>query len=516
MTRRPLTAALIGGIASATGFAPLGLWPVTVIAVAVLMHLVVGAPGWRSAFMRGWWFGFGQFCLGLNWIAHAFDFQDAMPHWFGYGAVLLLSLYLAVYPALAAAGARWFASPRRRPGPLAAESPPIAAAPASAGATFVVAFAALWVVSEYLRATMFTGFPWNPLGVAALGTPLARSATFVGTYGLGAMVVLVAGALLALRTPRTAAALLALPLALTLFAYPWSHAPRAVREIGPAIRIVQPNTSQAERHDRDTDELSVQRLEALTGPPTATSRLILWPEAAAPFFLDQEQWAVDRLSRLLGPRDLLLTGATALVYDRSGELTAARNSLFVVTPDARLPQRYDKAHLVPYGEYLPMRPLLSAIGLSRLVPGDLDFIPGPGPASLDLRGFGKAGVQICYEIVFSGQVVDAANRPDFIFNPSTDAWFGRWGPPQHLAQARLRAIEEGLPVLRATPTGISAVIDADGRLLAALPLNKPGFIATRLPAPHAPTLFARSGNSAPLALALVLAILGVALRIRHR
>ena len=122
--------------------------------------------------------------------------------------------------------------------------------------------------------------------------------------------------------------------------------------------------------------------------------------------------------------------------------------------DGTLGPRYDKAHLVPYGEYLPMRPILSAIGLSRLAPGDIDFWPGPGPHTLDLGRFGKAGLQICYEIIFSGQVVDRAHRPDFLFNPSNDAWFGSWGPPQHLAQARLRAIEEGLPVIRATPTGI--------------------------------------------------------------
>ena len=122
--------------------------------------------------------------------------------------------------------------------------------------------------------------------------------------------------------------------------------------------------------------------------------------------------------------------------------------------------RYDKAHLVPYGEYLPMRPLLSAIGLSRLAPGDIDFTPGPGPRTIDIGGeFGKVGFQLCYEMIFSGDVVDERNRPGFIFNPSNDAWFGSWGPPQHLAQARLRAAEEGIPVLRATPTGISAVID---------------------------------------------------------
>jgi apolipoprotein N-acyltransferase len=178
--------------------------------------------------------------------------------------------------------------------------------------------------------------------------------------------------------------------------------------------------------------------------------------------------------------------------------------------------RYDKAHLVPYGEYLPMRPLLSAIGLSRLAPGDFDFNAGPGPRTLVLPNGRKMGVQICYEIIFSGHVVDPANRPDFIFNPSNDAWFGAWGPPQHLAQARLRAAEEGLPIVRSTPTGVSAVIDASGALVATVPLGKADVIDTGLPARTAPTTFSRLGNSIPLALGFLLIALAIALGARRR
>ena len=164
------------------------------------------------------------------------------------------------------------------------------------------------------------------------------------------------------------------------------------------------------------------------------------------------------------------------------------------------------ARRVPYGEYLPMRPLLEPIGLSRLVPGSLDTWEGPGPRTLDMPGFGRVGLQICYEIVFSGQVVDRANRPGFIFNPSNDAWFGYWGPPQHFAQARLRALEEGLPVLRSTPTGISGVIDARGRVLASLPWHAEGVIDTHLPPAAPPTLFARAGNWMPFVFALLLVV----------
>ncbi len=493
--RHPGFVALGMGALSACGFAPFGAWPLTLAAFVVLIALVGQAPTARRAFAIGWLFGLGQFTVGLNWIAHAFTFQYFMPPQTGYVAVVLLSLYLAVYPGVATLLA-WFVARR--------------------GGSLVLAFAAAWIATEYARATFFTGFAWNPLAVATLNTPLAGAAMLIGTYGVSGIVVLLAGAIASVRHDRRGAALLAAaPVALMLFAViPVSAL--GVREIGPRLRVVQPNIGQSERHNRDFDEESVRRLERLTGPPSASPRLILWPEAAVPYYLEEESWARDRLARLLAPRDLLLTGGSVLIYDRRGDLIAARNSLFAMNAKAELIARYDKAHLVPYGEYLPARPILSAIGLSALVQSDVDFVSGGGPATLRLPGFGSVGVQICYEIIFSGQVVDRRARPDFIFNPSTDAWFGAWGPPQHLAQAQLRAIEEGLPVVRATPTGISAVIDANGRLLSALPLNKAGFLDTRLPPPHSATPFARGGNAIPLALALLFAVLAVALRSRRR
>jgi apolipoprotein N-acyltransferase len=187
-----------------------------------------------------------------------------------------------------------------------------------------------------------------------------------------------------------------------------------------------------------------------------------------------------------------------------------------ITPDGRILGRYDKAHLVPYGEYLPMRPLLTAIGLSQLAPGIGDTLPGPGPRNLELPGWGRMGLQICYEIIFSGQVVDPAQRPDFLFNPSNDAWFGAWGPPQHLAQARLRAAEEGLPVIRSTPTGISAVIDARGGLSQSLPWRTAGVIDSDLPLAKPPTPFSRHGNFIPLGLATLLLLLAVGMDARGR
>jgi apolipoprotein N-acyltransferase len=265
----------------------------------------------------------------------------------------------------------------------------------------------------------------------------------------------------------------------------------------------------------------LQRLERLSNAGQNEPRLLLWPEVAVteplqdarrhPGYQAEVAWTRARVQEMLGPRDLLLAGGMAVNSPDGLRATGATNSVFAIDGGTgRILGRYDKAHLVPYGEYLPMRPLLSAIGLSQLAPGDLDTDPGPGPRTLELPIVGRVGFQLCYEIIFSGEVVDRANRPNFLFNPSNDAWFGSWGPPQHLAQARLRGLEEGLPVLRSTPTGITAVIDADGRIAATMPAHREGFLDAHLPAPNPPTLFARFGNAAPMLFAFLLAAAAIA------
>ena len=529
--RRPKLLALALGAVSATGFAPLNLWPLTLLAFAGWMLLVARSPRGLRAFGIGWAFGVGHFALGLNWIATAFTYQAAMPAWLGWIAVVLLSLYLAVYPALAAWGA-WMVSMRR--------------APAKAGVTlsFALAFAALWTLTEWLRSWAFTGFAWNPLSVVLLkefsGPSLIR---WIGTYGASGLLALQIGTAIWLwhyfRNPgqpkfpgRPLVQSIAWALAVGLMVAPVTFLNANSRNgdyvswnIIP-ITVVQPNVGQQDKWEGDKADANFAKLARLTAPKSDAPRLILWPEAAIPDYLETGYPAIyydrspaearGRLTVLMNPGDLMLLGALKLEFDRTGQAVGARNAVMAVHADGTLGPRYDKAHLVPYGEYLPMRPLLSAIGLSRLAPGDLDFWPGPGPHTLDLGAFGKAGLQICYEIIFSGQVVDRAHRPDFIFNPSNDAWFGAWGPPQHLAQARLRAIEEGLPVIRATPTGISAVIDADGRIVEALPMHAAGRIDTFIPKAHAPTLFARYGNMLPVGFALLLLALAIAFRRRGR
>ena len=495
-----LLLSLLAGLVSALGFEPLGRWPFALAGFAILIGLVERAPSLRSALARGYWFGAGHFVLGLNWIATAFTYQSAMPAWLGWVSVVLLSLYLAVYPAMAA-GLAWRhgRSDRLR---------------------LVLVFAAGWIVTEWLRATMFTGFAWNPAGVTLLPTRASYLATLFGTYGLSGVTMLAAGALLLLfRRDFKRGGLLAGSVLLGSLLAPLASGDMLAARAVP-IRIVQPNIGQQDKWQEGYAARNFAILQRLSRSADPRPRLLLWPEAAVTEPLEN-QIASSRYQRetrelreaigaLLGPRDLLLTGGVTWRSTNGQRLTSATNSVFAMDSAGRILGRYDKAHLVPYGEYLPARPILSRLGLSRLAPGDVDFDSGPGAQTLDLPLAGRVGFQLCYEIIFSGEVVDGSNRPRFIFNPSNDAWFGRWGPPQHLAQARLRALEEGLPVLRSTPTGISAVVDSEGRLLHSLPWRTAGVIDAVLPAPKPPTLFARGGNVLPFLFALSLAGLGIA------
>jgi len=497
---KPFLLALLIGAASAFAFAPVGLWPLMPLALAALCELVWRSKSLKQSLAVGWGFGLGQFVVGLNWIATAFTYQAAMPAWLGWVAVVLLSLYLAVYPALAA-GLAWRFKGEER-------------------AALLLALAGAWPLTEYLRGTMFTGFPWNPISAAGVDVTRLLVPT-IGTYGASAAVVALGGCLwmMARKNPIPLIAYLPVALPLILFGGAASWGPS---DANGQIRVVQPNIGQEDKWRDGFSEEAARRLAVLSMKPAGQRpRLLLWPEAAITDPLEDArtdehqalaQFERTRAAALVGPGEYLLTGGLA-VFSKDGHwVDGAANSIFVLGQGGRVVGRYDKAHLVPYGEYLPMRPVLSAIGLSRLAPGDIDFASGPGPRTIDLGDpWGKVGFQLCYEIIFSGQVVDRRNRPDFIFNPSNDAWFGRWGPPQHLAQAQLRAAEEGIPVIRSTPTGISAVIGASGKVETALPWRTAGVIDDRLPLSARPTLFARFGNIIPLLLGFALLLSGIVL-----
>jgi apolipoprotein N-acyltransferase len=517
ITERPRLSALALGLLSATGFQPLGLWPLALAAMGAFAALIAEAPDAKRAALLGWLFGVAHFTLSNNWIAEAFTHQAQMPAVLGWAAVPLLSLYLAVYPAIAALGAR-------------------AIAGRGLGLPFTLAFAGCWTASELLRAEVFTGYAWNPFAMILLGPfdrpGIAFLAPWMGTYALSGLAVGIAASLADhVRERRLfyiGFACVLLPLAM--------YAPARPTPDGTLrFTLVQPNLTQ-DRLAEPYFEANFVRLAELGLPRAAgEQRLVLWPESGLADYLrpgypqryydhttalGDPAFARRRIGRLIGPGSVLMTGAVDLEIG-PGEFgpraVGAYNAVTALDAEGRILGGYAKAHLVPYGEYLPMRPLLEPLGLSRLVAGSLDFVPGPGPRTLDLGAHGRAGIQICYEIVFSGEVVDRHDRPDYIFNPSNDGWFGRFGPPQHLAQARMRAIEEGLPVLRATTTGISAAIGPDGVVRHYLPMHRAGRIDGVVPQALSPTLFARLGNLLALGWAILfLALAAVAMRRRPR
>ncbi|MEO6717542.1 MAG: apolipoprotein N-acyltransferase, partial [Novosphingobium sp.] len=390
-----LVCAPVLGVLAALGFEPTHLWPLTLLALAGLMALVARAATGKEAALLGWLFGVGHFTLGNNWIATAFTFQAKMPFWMGWIAVVGLAMFLAIYPALVALFTwRWC---RTNYGAL------------------VAGFAGSWIITEWLRSWVFSGFAWNPLGMAALGPfsrpGLAVLAPWLGTYGLSGVVVLLAGAwliaLLRRRVDWRGALLVLLPVLLMLLPHGGAD-----RRGSVPFTLVQPDIRQQDLDNPAKWESQFVTITGLSAPKTpGANRLVLWPESGVPDYLREGYPAYyyegttfggdpvlarQRLAWALGAGSLLLTGTIDLEM-RGGEVEAGRNVVTAIDDKGEIRGSYAKAHLVPGGEYLPLRTLLEPIGLSRLVPGDLDFWPGPGPRTIDLGPLGKAGVQICYE-----------------------------------------------------------------------------------------------------------------------
>ncbi|GAB5348982.1 apolipoprotein N-acyltransferase [Alteriqipengyuania sp. 357] len=504
--------ALLGAIA-ALGYPPLHLWLLALLGLGAGAVLIRFSGSVRSAFFRGWLFGLTHFTFTNLWIATAFTHQDRMPAIIGWLAVPVLSAYLALFPAAAFAIAYRLTR-------------------AKSTLAYALALGGAWILAEWLRATLFTGYAWGPFSLALLGpfdrAGLAAPLPLTGTYALSGLAALLSVALID-QLLRRAWLRAGLGSVLLIVAMYWPYGDGAEGTLD--YTLVQPDLGQAALNDPRQYEPSFLTMAALsTRPPEEEDarRLVLWPEGVLPDYLREgypdryydattagrsPEFARTRIARVIGPNSVLLTGTMDLKIE--GErAVAAYNVVSVIDDEGEIAAGYRKAHLVPYGEYLPFRDLLEPLGLSRMVAGSIDFLPGPGPRTLDLGEYGRAGIQVCYEIIFSGQIVDRADRPDYIVNPSIDGWFGPTGPPQHMAQARMRAIEEGLPILRATTTGISGVIDARGVVREHLGMGERGRLQGKVPLAGAPTLFAMMGNW--LALVWALALLGGSLIVMRR
>ena len=468
---------LLGALTS-LGFAPAFWWPVVLGTTALLFYFINRAHK-KSALMLGFSFGAGLGAVSVHWLTSALmidggQFWLLCPLvWIGFG------VFFGVYWALPAGIAAFYPVGVRR----------------------WLAFTGAFICFEWVRSWLFTGFPWNPLGNIWDSSAVLQIASVVGVYGLGGITLLVFTAFglgIRKKLPWIMAGLFiglvglgALRLAEADQAHVW----------GTHLRIVQPNIPQTLKWDEAKAHENTEKLITLSRTNANQITHILWPETAVPFLLDVEVDERLNLMRALFQGSVLLTGAMRKAGATTNRLA---NSIFILDDLTDIHGVYDKAHLVPVGEYVPLRGLLP---LQKIVPIAADLVAGPSVITKPVLKTLPASLLVCYEVIFSGQVVDKKNRPAWIFNATNDGWYGLSnGPYQHLAMTRMRAVEEGLPLVRAANTGISAIIDPYGRIIKSLPLGTEGVLDGDLPAALPPPLYARGGVWIPLGLAGILLI----------
>jgi apolipoprotein N-acyltransferase len=513
--KRALIAFVVGAV-SALAVAPFNVWPVLLVTFPILVWLIDGAAAGRgggvlAAAATGWCFGFGYFLAGLYWVGYAF-LVDA--HTFGWllpFAVLILPAGLAVFTALGLALARllWMRGIGR-----------------------IAVLAAALTLTEWLRGNVLTGFPWNTFGYALTGPlPLAQAAAFVGLWGLtfAAIAIFAAPATLAddrKDTPRPwlapASAAVALVALAGLGALRLAKTPTSFVD-GVRLRIMQPNLPQDEKFNYSAKAAVMSKYLSLSDRASGAQASgvrdvthLIWPESAFPFFLAREADALAQIADLLPQGTVLITGGARIAETATAQHLRAYNSLYVIDHDGSILSVYDKVHLTPFGEYLPFQDFLERHGLQQLTKVAGGFLAGERRRRISAPRAPSFLPLICYEIVFPGEAVPDGERPGWLVNLTNDGWFGiSTGPYQHFQQARVRAIEEGLPLVRAANTGISAVVDPVGRITGLLPLGTEGVLDAALPQPIDRTVYTRI-RSVPAGLVVAAILLaGLVRRMRR-
>jgi apolipoprotein N-acyltransferase len=503
------------GAVSVLAFAPIHAWPILFVTFGALIWLLDGCYAQhefsseraKSAAFVGFCFGFGYFLAGLYWVAEAFLVEPWRHGWLLPFVMTALPGGMALFFAAAASLAMLFWLP---------------------GAGRVFALAIAFGLAEFARGHLLTGFPWNLIGYGLLGTlPLMQLAALFGVYALSLLAVLLFTAPAAIFAPaksrlaggRGMTALAGLFLVLLAIGFWWGERRLAAAELadtGLRLRIVQANIDQADKwRPENSEEIFADYLDLTkTGGPSALDGIavVIWPETAVPFLLADVPEALSAIAAELPEGTTLLVGSARRVQDRDAQGTLVRNrvynSLLAVDDEGRVAGFYDKIHLVPLGEYLPFQDFLESLGMMQLTGVRGGFSVGTGSRLLDVEGMPVARPLICYEIIFPDEIAGRGMRPEWLLNITNDAWFGSSaGPYQHFHQAQVRAVERGLPVVRAANTGISAVIDPYGRVRAEIGLGEQGVVDAELPRAGPPTLYVQFGIILEIAV-LALAAMG--------
>jgi apolipoprotein N-acyltransferase len=503
--------AIFLGVAAALSLPPYDAWPLLFVAVPAILVMLenVTRKNMRSSFLLGWCFGFGYFLFAFHWIGFAFLVNSEDYLWMMPFAVGGLSAAMAIYWGLAFLCVA-LSGFKRLP--------------------LVLAFASAIGVAEFLRGILFTGFPWAAPGLAVDGMgALSQTASIWGMGGLTLLILMWAGTWPHVFDRRFGASsrcvaviiILALPLSWAWGA--WRLHEGVVANVeGVNIRIVQPNISQDDKWRGDNARAIFDQLLEMSARPSLDGKTvthIIWPESAVPFLINESNGAKIEVAQLLGEGRTLVTGTLRREKSVSGNPDEDRvyNSVLAFDGFGNVIAQYDKWRLVPGGEFLPFEWLLKPLGFRKVVTLPGSFAAGHGPETFSLAGAPSVGFSICYEAIFPDRFVDANKRPGWLINVTNDGWFGQsTGPYQHLAQLRLRAIEQGLPVVRAANTGISAVIDPYGRYVRALELGKEGTTDSPLPQNLAPTTFAKVGQIFEFLLVILFLAVGLLIALQSK
>jgi apolipoprotein N-acyltransferase len=481
--RRMWFLAIFLGFVLAIGQAPISL-PIGVFtSIPILGYCAYRTKTKKQAFAIGWCAGLGYFGFSMVWLVEPFLIEPEKFAVLAPFALLAMSGGLALFWGGAFALSKQFGAGLGR---------------------FIIGLAVAWAVAEYLRSIVFTGFPWGLLGYTWINTPIAQSVSVIGPFGL--VFATVFGGLLVLSLPgkRFAGPLVAvLFFAALAFGGVWRTKDVPVnQEKNIRVRLVQPNAPQDKKWDPDWIGVFFRRaLELTSAPADDPVDLVVWPETAVPFFLQDNAGDLGILSDAAGPNAQIIAGIRRFEDDK------LYNSLVQIDEKGGLLSVYDKSRLVPFGEYVPFSEYLSVLGLRGLAANLQGFSSGNGPEVMSSPGLPSYLPLICYEAIFPANASIDGERPEFLLQITNDAWFGNYvGPYQHLVQMQFRAIEQGLPAARAANTGISAVIDPYGRIVSSLKLNEAGFLDVDLPVPLKPTLYTRSGQWPFLVLMFILGL----------
>ncbi len=485
---RALSAFVFGAVSTLT-MPPWSAWPLLWLTFPGFLAILETAKTKGHAIVVGWTFGLGFFATGFAWIGNAFFVDRETFAALAVPAIGGLAAGFAIYIGCIGLAFRTFprlpadAMPRARLFHLSCS---------------IVFFAACWGLVEWWRAWFLTGFPWNPIGSVWIAvSPVMQSASLIGVYGLSIFTILAAASIrLLMHTDERKMVLVIIaachaPLLVFCVAGILRLA-TATEDVvdGVMLRLVQPNIAQVDKWRPDLRQQHVLNQIAMSTLNAEAITHVLWAETAAPFALNHAPLVRAEIADAVPEGGVVLTGAPRVLQNGSERKTF--NSLFAVAAGGDVLAVYDKAHLVPFGEYMPLQNL---IPLPQLTGGS-GFAAGPGLTSITVPGLPTFSPLICYEVIFSGAVTEPDRRPDWIFNLTNDAWFGQSsGPYQHLAAAQLRAVEEGLPVVRVANTGVSAVIDSYGRVRSQLAIGERGVIDSPLPAALEPTVFTKVGHA---------------------